>query len=135
VFYLVRSVQARTRYAGAAGGWGGDESHGGLAYRVRLRAWSCDCAAFAFAAFPPVFSTPGEEDLLQGDFEDGDGDGESEFEVGGLSFNGRDHGDEGVPVCKHLLACVLAERWDGVFGAYVKERVVGREEGGGICGG
>jgi len=32
-------------------------------------------------------------------------------------------GEEDVPLCKHLLACVLVERWRGV-----EERVVGREE-------
>ncbi|KAK6505075.1 hypothetical protein TWF481_006998 [Arthrobotrys musiformis] len=33
-----------------------------------------------------------------------------------------------VPVCKHLLAAVLAERCQGLFGAYVVERVVTMEE-------
>lgn len=37
-----------------------------------------------------------------------------------------------VPCCKHLLACVLAERWDGALGRYVAERRVGREEMAGI---
>ena len=34
---------------------------------------------------------------------------------------------EEVPLCKHLLACVLAERWEMVRGM-VGEREVGREE-------
>ena len=34
---------------------------------------------------------------------------------------------EEVPLCKHLLACLLAERWEVVKGS-VEERVVGREE-------
>lgn len=48
-------------------------------------------------------------------------------EFGGMSTDGR--GDEGgpVPVCKHLLACVLGERW-GLLGGYVKEREISREE-------
>ena len=32
-----------------------------------------------------------------------------------------------VPLCKHLLASLLAERWD-VIGGLVEEREVGREE-------
>ncbi|KAI5195193.1 hypothetical protein E4T39_08324 [Aureobasidium subglaciale] len=42
---------------------------------------------------------------------------EQEWMVGGLSL-GKD-----VPMCKHLLACVLSER-GGMFGAYVKTREV-----------
>ncbi|KAF7933461.1 hypothetical protein BELL_0184g00070 [Botrytis elliptica] len=37
-----------------------------------------------------------------------------------------------VPICKHLLACLLVERWGDVLGMYVRERVVGREEMGGL---
>lgn len=36
------------------------------------------------------------------------------------------------PCCKHLLACVLAERWEAVFGRYVTRRTVTREEMAGI---
>ncbi|KAF7874732.1 uncharacterized protein EAF02_008709 [Botrytis sinoallii] len=39
-----------------------------------------------------------------------------------------------VPICKHLLACLLVERWSDVLGMYVRERVVGREEMGGLVG-
>jgi len=38
-----------------------------------------------------------------------------------------------VPVCKHLLACLLAERWEAALGGYVIERRVGREEMAGIA--
>lgn len=55
------------------------------------------------------------------------------WEFGGLSADGRD-GAGGVPCCKHLLACVLAERWDAVLGAYVEERLVTREESAGLVG-
>lgn len=41
---------------------------------------------------------------------------------GGLLLVGED-----VPLCKHLLASLLAERWD-MIGEMVEERVVGREE-------
>jgi hypothetical protein len=41
-------------------------------------------------------------------------------------------GGEGVPVCKHLLACVLAEKWSAALGRFVVERRVSREEMAGI---
>jgi len=57
--------------------------------------------------------------------EDGDaviaGEEEEDWMVGGLSL-GQD-----VPMCKHLLACVLAER-GGMFGGYVKTKEVSVEE-------
>jgi hypothetical protein len=52
------------------------------------------------------------------------------WEFGGLSFDGKEGGK--VPVCKHLLACLLVERWEDVFGGYVKERSVEREEMAGV---
>ena len=106
----------------------------GLVYKVRLRAWACDCAAFAFAAFGPGDYGPGSSSIMYGNEEDeGEDEDEEGEEVGGLSLNGR-NGD-GVPVCKHLLACLLAERCGDVFGRFVVESEVGREEGAGICGG
>jgi len=44
-----------------------------------------------------------------------------------LSLDGRGR-EGGVPVCKHLLACLLGERWGDVLGSYVKEKEVSREE-------
>jgi len=55
--------------------------------------------------------------------------------VGGMSFDGMDLGDGkdgGVAMCKHLLACLLVERWGGVLGGYLKERKVGRNEMAGL---
>ena len=98
---------------------------------VRLRAWACDCAAFAFASFPPGGGEGGSASVADGDEdEDEDGDGD---DVGGLSLDGKE--GEGVPVCKHLLACLLAERCGNLFGEFVTEVRVGREEGAGICAG
>jgi hypothetical protein len=42
-------------------------------------------------------------------------------------FGGVSLGAEMPPVCKHLLACVLAEKCKGVFGECVEERKVGVE--------
>lgn len=42
-------------------------------------------------------------------------------------FGGLVRGEGEMPVCKHLLACLLAESWKG-FGGFVEERTVEREE-------
>jgi hypothetical protein len=89
-------------------------------YEVRTSPWSCSCPAFIFSAFPVKTS----EDQGEDDADDHDVTVEEEGEewmVGGLSL-GKD-----VPMCKHLLACVLAER-GGLFGGYVKTREVSVEE-------
>lgn len=136
-FFSVRSAQSRRSHPRHAGdtsspslGSSSTSAGGGLVYTVRLRAWSCDCAAFAFSAFPPTEAHPYEDEEEDSSLEE-----EPYEEVGGLSLNGRGkgRGDEGVPVCKHLIACLLAERWEEVFGGYVKEKRVGREEAAGIC--
>ncbi|EPE36300.1 hypothetical protein GLAREA_05638 [Glarea lozoyensis ATCC 20868] len=98
-------------------------------YHVRLEAWNCTCAAFTFSAFPsygatikpwehPPHNSNGAEEKMERDG----------WEFGGLSQ------DEGVVVCKHLLACLLVERWGDVLGGMVKERRVGREEMAGLGG-
>jgi hypothetical protein len=58
---------------------------------------------------------------------------ETEWEFGGLSLDGVEGAEGGVPVCKHLLACLLGERW-GILAGYVKEKVVNREEMAGLGG-
>lgn len=107
-------------------------------YIVRLQAWSCTCAAFTFSSFPSSFPHDIGAENQDVDFvgEEGDGEKERGWEFGGLSLDGLGEGGAGggggVPVCKHLLACVLVERWGDVLGAYVKERGVGREEMAGL---
>ncbi|KAI0112803.1 hypothetical protein F4776DRAFT_342394, partial [Hypoxylon sp. NC0597] len=137
-FYIVRSAQPQHPRRGHAS----SETSSGLSYVVRLEAWNCTCAAFAFAAFPredrehhsyviePPSTLPaaasriGEENISLKD---------EEWQFGALSLDGTEgSGISGVPCCKHLLACVLAERWSGLLGGYVDERVVGREEGAGL---
>ncbi|OBT79114.1 hypothetical protein VF21_01785 [Pseudogymnoascus sp. 05NY08] len=115
--YLVRSSHA-TRARGAVGE---------RVYIVRLEAWNCSCAAFAFSAFPgaasSLFFDAGDEEEV----EDGEAGG-GEWQFGGVS---RDGLGGGVPCCKHILACVLAERMEGWVGG-VREREVGREEMAGL---
>ncbi|KAI1866307.1 uncharacterized protein JN550_007695 [Neoarthrinium moseri] len=154
-FHLVRSAQAGSRRGRreAAGA-----TAGGSTYVVRTAAWNCDCAAFAYRAFPPPShsststtaatmsatrtagayrigpaKTWGYDDETGG-MATGPG---QKWEFGGLSLD--DDGDGGgtgsPPCCKHLLACVLAERWGSVLGGYVGERRVGRVEAAGLIGG
>ncbi|KAI0385500.1 hypothetical protein F5Y04DRAFT_186847 [Hypomontagnella monticulosa] len=130
-FFLVRSAQPQHPRRNHGDG----SAKPGLSYVVRLDAWNCTCAAFAFAAFPR-----GEEaysdthSLAVPSTEVGNGgEGEPGWQFGALSRDGVDgSGIAGVPCCKHLLACVLAERWSGLLGGYVEERVVGREEAAGL---
>ncbi|KAI0880131.1 uncharacterized protein GGS22DRAFT_100095 [Annulohypoxylon maeteangense] len=133
-FYIVRSAQPQHPRRGES------SSSTGLSYVVRLSAWNCTCAAFAFAAFPrkeresnpyPI-DTPSNSlgSCIRQDDKSSRG---TEWEFGALSADGTEgSGIDGVPCCKHLLACVLAERWDGLLGGYVDERIVSREEGAGL---
>lgn len=120
VVYYVRSLRRGRTTAGTGTG-------GGMNYEVRLRAWNCSCPAFAFAAFGGP--RDGEEGVRWGlggedeDEDEDDGDsGRMEDGFGGLGLAGRE-----VPVCKHLLACLLVELGGGL-GDFVDQRVVGREE-------
>lgn len=139
-FHLVRSAQQSRRRGKKSAA---DSEGGGPTYIVRTQAWSCDCAAFAFAAFPneqQLFASS----AYQIDIEDGQAGPTPElsqvhWEFGGLSFDGREKQDGGIgpgtpPCCKHLLASVLAERWGAVLGRYVQERRVGKEEAAGLIG-
>ena len=107
-----------------------DALAGNRSYEVRLKAWNCTCPAFAFASVA----------CMSDDLSDGWGvehDGSSIPGVQGdvlisvdeaeRAFGGLCRGDGEMPVCKHLLACFLAESWMG-FHRYVEERHVSREE-------
>lgn len=94
-------------------------------YEVHLNAWSCSCPAFAFAAFPahqPETSHaphPPSSDLSNG---------AEKWRVGGLTLGGD------LPVCKHLLACVLGAHSDA-FAHLVEEREVSADEWAGWAAG
>ena len=129
--YQVRSSQPpKSRFRDSGGA-----ATGSNVYTVRLQAWNCSCAAFAFSAFPGGLGSGGRAPWKLGD--EGlvsigrDGEEKEEWEVGGLSFDGMDGGGKGVPVCKHLVACLLGERW-GLLEGYVKEKEASRNEIGGV---
>ncbi|KXX80678.1 Zinc finger SWIM domain-containing protein 7 [Madurella mycetomatis] len=102
----------------------------GKKYLVRLGAWSCTCAAFAFAAVQGDGGMSLEE--VGGEAGGMGNDVGIEWSFGGMSLDGLGQAGEGVPLCKHLLACLLAERWSAALGRYVVEWRVGREEMAGI---
>ena len=98
----------------------GKFSTSGSVYEVRTKAWSCSCSGFAFAAFGGLGIR--EEDDEQGvEEEEGEG-GDDRWRWGGMIRGGS------PPVCKHLVACVLAERCSEMLGRYVIEKRVGLEE-------
>lgn len=127
-------------------------------YIVRLDAWNCTCAAFSFAAFPVEGDGDGEEESktdVGGDatgVEDGRMDVDVDLDVashpdideiaagrhddgeqwkfGGMSLE--NSGSASAPLCKHLLACLLAERWQRALGQNVVERHVSKAEMAGI---
>lgn len=123
-----------------------DRDHRIQRYIVSLEAWNCTCAAFAFACVseePEVGEAGGDGD------EDGEEQGSEELRerekervrdkqgsagwtFGGMTlFNPDDHSSV-PPVCKHLLACLLADKWRRALGRYVTERMMSREEMAGI---
>jgi hypothetical protein len=93
-------------------------------YEVRTRSWNCSCPAFAFSAFPSVF----EEELMYHESNAPRGEDGKEWTFGGMS-----HG-KAVPVCKHLLACVLIERVNALKGRVVVSEVSKEELAGWAAG-
>lgn len=113
--YYVRSSQ--NTYRSRARGDAGMAHH----YEVRLRGWSCTCPAFTFASFASLENN----DAIRESHSHSDEDRNvhtREFFGGLLMGDGRN-----VPVCKHLLACLLVERGGG-FEGFVEEIEVGGDE-------
>lgn len=100
-------------------------------HEVRPTAWNCSCPAFTFSAFPtdtypttpssPSSHNPPAPRRQKKNVVSDDENEEETWEFGGLSV-----GVE-IPMCKHLLACLMVERWKG-FGEHVEVREVSIEE-------
>lgn len=121
IYYVRSSQQPRSRFSSKRNE---DPASEATSYEVRLQAWNCSCAAFAFAAFSGEWDGAETFDGESGIHDEGPRqgkEGSQESHVGGVSSG------EDVPVCKHLLACVLAERVEGLS-ASVDEKMVAREE-------
>lgn len=78
-------------------------------YLIHLDAWSCSCSGFILEAF----SGTGDGDTLT--------PADSNWSFGGLSGEKVGVAGERLPCCKHLLACLLADRWEA-FGEYVTKK-------------
>lgn len=126
--YQVRSSHYRAKLSGRQN-HSNIASHSPLSYTVYLDAWNCSCAAFTFSAFPVSESTSSpwsniknisDRDKLNNRRQKG------EWVFGALHL---EHDEmEFPPICKHLLACLFAEKWGDVLGSFVKEIQLGREE-------
>ncbi|PSK57868.1 hypothetical protein B9Z65_9070 [Elsinoe australis] len=145
--YRPNQSQARTQVASSiasrlydddpADDTDGDESEGldeaRRYHRVRLEAGHCSCPGFAFEMFP---SGPSSRAQGRGGRIDGQGDAGCVRGLGDWVAPG--NGGDGAfasllrggetPMCKHLLACLLVERCEGLFGGVVRDREVGVEE-------
>ncbi|CRG83222.1 Ubiquitin carboxyl-terminal hydrolase 9 [Talaromyces islandicus] len=96
-------------------------------HEVRLDAWNCSCPAFAMRAFQQSSSPPPSSSV-----EDDENDKTAWFGGTLVQHCYKLH----LPVCKHLLACVLAGKCGSLFGrGIVEDRVIGIEELAGLCAG
>lgn len=94
-------------------------------YLVHLEAWNCSCAAFAVDTYSSAGNISGtmagrrDNESIQRMFR-------------GLSATILDdRGAENLPCCKHLLACLLVHKWEGLA-AHVENKVCTRDELAGI---
>lgn len=97
-------------------------------YIVHLGPWNCSCASFTFESFP-IITPPAlpQRDVSLVQCED---DMSAWLFGGAILDDVASTGD--VPCCKHLLACLMVERWPGMMGDYANERTVTKEEMAGI---
>ncbi|UKZ62566.1 uncharacterized protein TrAtP1_003811 [Trichoderma atroviride] len=96
-------------------------------YAVHIDAWSCNCGSFALDAYSNYDVTSITEQLQ-----------ESGISSGGFGSLGMDAWlglQEDFPCCKHLLACLLAEKWRGAPRGHVEDRYITKEELAAIIGG
>jgi len=110
VIYYVRSADPSA--APSRGVASGRYSSSPARYEVRTKAWNCTCASFAFAACNAYqqHDTDSDTDSLAATF--------------GSRWGAYSSGE--AVVCKHLVACVLAENCPRIFGGFVVVEEVGR---------
>lgn len=107
-------------------------------YSVRPTAWFCTCSAFLFAAFaaaPKLVATSRYPDATERNRKSRKKWEAEEFsrvwdmmETHGWVWGGRMLGVHAPPVCKHLLACVLAENCGSLFMPFVNRVELDLEE-------
>ncbi|KAH8130760.1 hypothetical protein LI328DRAFT_21479 [Trichoderma asperelloides] len=96
-------------------------------YAVHIDAWSCNCDAFALDAYSNYDMTGSTEQLQEPRISSGD--------FGSLVMDARLGLQEDFPCCKHLLACLLAEKWRGTPRGHVEDKYITKEELAAIIGG
>lgn len=96
-------------------------------YAVHLDAWSCNCGAFALDAYSNYAVTSSAEQLQESSISSG--------AFGSLGMDARLGLQEDFPCCKHLLACLLAEKWRGSPRGYVEDKYITKEELAAVIGG
>ncbi|EMD87261.1 hypothetical protein COCC4DRAFT_150854 [Bipolaris maydis ATCC 48331] len=101
-------------------------------YQVRLTTWSCSCPAFTFAAFP---ASPDSSSIPFANHANDNHDDNDTAQDHPWIFGGTTLGDDMPPVCKHLLACLLAEKSNSLFGRFVNEKWVTVHEAAGWAAG
>jgi hypothetical protein len=81
-------------------------------YEVRVYAWNCTCASFAFSVYSNARITAADNDVVAS--------AQPSRIWGGYTL-------DGGGACKHLVACVLAEHCEALFGGFVVEEEATRE--------
>ena len=84
-------------------------------YEVRPSIWHCTCANFTLYAFASAAEPATVRDNIEEQADD------KTAWVWGSQYLSPSH-PSAIPVCKHLLAAVLAEQCSALFGAFVKEK-------------
>ncbi|KAF1990610.1 hypothetical protein K402DRAFT_389536 [Aulographum hederae CBS 113979] len=147
--YYVRSAQAQSQSRHRSYDRSADYTP--TSYEVRPLAWNCSCPAFAFSAFPasnssavnppssPESKTPGTRTENQDqDFsahfwsthvcqQESDPEREATEQDPSWSFGGLNVPSQTVPICKHILACVLVEHCQ-LFSRLASTKRVSRAE-------
>lgn len=95
-------------------------------YAVHLDAWSCSCGGFALDAYSNYDTTNNNEQLQSSTLPEW---------FGSLGLDKRLASLEDFPCCKHLLACLLAEKWRKTSGGHVQNNYTTKEELAAIIGG
>lgn len=109
LIFIVQSTSNLDRESGGGGG---------KVYHVHLKTWNCSCPAFVLNCFPASLSSavPKDDEDVEVDMLKGQS-GEGEAWFGGTLRNREgSYDDQSVPVCKHILACVLAAKCPNLFG-------------------
>ncbi|KAL7929127.1 hypothetical protein V8C35DRAFT_316304 [Trichoderma chlorosporum] len=94
-------------------------------YVVHLDAWSCSCGGFALDAYSH-YDVANNSEKLQNSAPPGWAGNWGLDRLASL---------EDFPCCKHLLACLLAEKWRNAPGGQVHDRYTTKEELAAIIGG